>query len=55
MLYFSRMLTLLSVLQFPGRQHFRTILMAPLLEDGDCYLDVHIIEDVDVGRLSSEN
>jgi hypothetical protein len=29
--------------------------MAPLLEDADCYLDVHIIEDVDVGRSSSEN
>jgi hypothetical protein len=29
--------------------------MAPLLKDADFYLDVHIIEDVDVGRFSSEN
>jgi hypothetical protein len=29
--------------------------MAPLLEDADCYLDVHNIGDVDVGRFSSEN
>ncbi len=40
---------------FLGANTFRTIVMASLLEDADCYLDVHIIEDVDVGRLSSEN
>ncbi len=33
----------------------RNILMAPLLEDADCHLDVPIIGDVDVGRFSSEN
>ncbi|CAK9258053.1 unnamed protein product [Sphagnum jensenii] len=38
-----------------GANIFRTILMAPLLEDADCYLDVHNIGDVDVGRFSSEN
>jgi hypothetical protein len=55
--YFSRALTLLSVLQFPmlGANIFRTILMAPLLKDADCYLDVHTIGDVDVGCFSSEN
>jgi hypothetical protein len=53
--YFSRMLTLSSVLQFLGANISRNILMAPLLEDADCYLDVPIIGDVDVGRFSSEN
>jgi hypothetical protein len=38
-----------------GANIFRTFLMAPLLKDADCYLDVHIIGDVDVGRFSSEN
>jgi hypothetical protein len=40
---------------FVGANTFRAELMAPLLKDTDCYLDVHIIEDVDVGRFSSEN